>query len=80
VSFGMPDRHSISAAFLPIAISHGLTSAIMDARAPQVVRAVKAADLVLGRDEWGASWIAAHRAQQAAAQAQAAQAQAQGST
>jgi 5-methyltetrahydrofolate--homocysteine methyltransferase len=69
VSFGMPDRHSIGAAFLPIAISHGLTSAIMDARSPQVVRAVKAADLVLGRDEWGASWIAAHRAQQAAQRA-----------
>ena len=33
----------------------------MDARAPQIVRAVKAADLVLNRDEWGASWIAAHR-------------------
>jgi 5-methyltetrahydrofolate--homocysteine methyltransferase len=62
VSFGMPDRHAISAAFLPIAISHGLTSAIMDARAPQVVRAAKAADLVLGRDDWGANWIAAHRA------------------
>jgi 5-methyltetrahydrofolate--homocysteine methyltransferase len=66
VSFGMPDRHSIAAAFLPIAASHGLTSAIMDARAPQIVRAVKAADLVLNRDEWGAAWIAAHRAQQAA--------------
>ena len=66
VSFGMPDRHSIAATFLPIAISHGLTSAIMDARAPQIVRAVKAADLLLNRDEWGASWIAAHRAQQAA--------------
>jgi 5-methyltetrahydrofolate--homocysteine methyltransferase len=69
VSFGMPDRHSIGAAFLPIAISHGLTSAIMDARSPQIVRAVKAADLVLGRDEWGAAWIAAHRAQLAAQQA-----------
>jgi 5-methyltetrahydrofolate--homocysteine methyltransferase len=65
VSFGMPDRHSIAAAFLPIAASHGLTSAIMDARSPQIVRAVKAADLVLNRDEWGAAWIAAHRAQQA---------------
>jgi 5-methyltetrahydrofolate--homocysteine methyltransferase len=62
VSFGMPDRHSISAAFLPIAIRCGLTSAIMDARSPQVVRAAKAADLVLGRDDWGAAWIAAHRA------------------
>jgi hypothetical protein len=26
------------------------------------VRAVTAAALVLGRDEWGAAWIAAHRA------------------
>ena len=62
VSFGMPDRHAIAAAFLPIAITHGLTSAIMDARSSQIVRAVKAADLVLNRDEWGANWIAAHRA------------------
>ena len=69
VSFGMPDRHAIGAAFLPVAISQGLTSAIMDARSPQIVRAVKAADLLLDRDPWGASWIAAHRAQQAAAQA-----------
>jgi 5-methyltetrahydrofolate--homocysteine methyltransferase len=76
VSFGMPDRHTIAASFLPIAISAGLTSAIMDARSPQIVRAVKAADLVLGRDDWGASWIAAHRAAQAREQA-AAQAQAQ---
>jgi 5-methyltetrahydrofolate--homocysteine methyltransferase len=75
VSFGMPDRHSIAAAFLPIATSHGLTSAIMDARSPQIVRAVKAADLLLGRDEWGASWIAAHRAHQAAVQAVAQEAQ-----
>jgi 5-methyltetrahydrofolate--homocysteine methyltransferase len=64
VSFGMPDRHTIGGTFLPIAMSHGLTSAIMDARTPQIVRAVKAADLVLGRDDWGANWIAAFRAQQ----------------
>ncbi len=67
VSFGMPDRASIGAAFLPMAIAAGLTSAIMDARSPQLVRAVKAADLLLDRDAWGAAWIAAHRAQQAAA-------------
>jgi 5-methyltetrahydrofolate--homocysteine methyltransferase len=64
VSFGMPDRRTISSSFLPIAMSHGLTSAIMDARTPQIVKAVKAADLVLGRDDWGANWIAAFRAQQ----------------
>jgi 5-methyltetrahydrofolate--homocysteine methyltransferase len=66
VSFGMPDRGSIGAAFLPMAIRTGLTSAIMDARSPQLVRSVKAADLLLNRDPWGAAWIAAHRAQQAA--------------
>ena len=73
VSFGMPDRHTIGAAFLPIAISSGLTSAILDARSPQIVRSVQAADLLLDRDPWGAAWIAAHRAQQAATQQAATQ-------
>ena len=78
VSFGMPDRHTLGAAFLPMAIHSGLTSAILDARAPQIVRAVQAADLLLDRDPWGAAWIAAHRAEQARAQqAQQAEAQAQ---
>jgi 5-methyltetrahydrofolate--homocysteine methyltransferase len=67
VSFGMPERAAICSAFLPMAIASGLTSAIMDARAPQLVRSVKAADLLLDRDPWGGAWIAAHRAQQAAA-------------
>jgi 5-methyltetrahydrofolate--homocysteine methyltransferase len=48
----------------------------MDARSPQVVRAVKAADLVLNRDEWGAAWIAWHRAQLAERAQQAAAQQA----
>jgi 5-methyltetrahydrofolate--homocysteine methyltransferase len=61
VSFGMPERDAIGAAFLPIAAHAGLTSAIMDARSPQIVQAVKAADLLLNRDEWGANWIARHR-------------------
>jgi 5-methyltetrahydrofolate--homocysteine methyltransferase len=67
VSFGMPDRHTLGAAFLPMAMTHGLTSAIMDTRTPQIVDAVKAADLLLSHDEWGGSWIAAHRKRQAAA-------------
>jgi 5-methyltetrahydrofolate--homocysteine methyltransferase len=72
VSFGMPDRASICAAFLPIAIANGLTSAIMDARSPQLVRSVQATDLLLDRDAWGAAWIAAHRAQVQQAQQAAA--------
>jgi 5-methyltetrahydrofolate--homocysteine methyltransferase len=67
VSFGMPDRHTLGAAYLPMAMTAGLTSAIMDTRTPQIVDAVKAADLVLGHDEWGMAWIAAHRARTAAA-------------
>ncbi len=66
-SFGLPGRHKLGAAFLAIAQSHGLTSAIMDARSPQCVEAVRAGDFLLGRDEWGARWIADFRAQQAAA-------------
>jgi 5-methyltetrahydrofolate--homocysteine methyltransferase len=69
VSFGMPERAAIVAAFLPMAIKAGLTSAIVDARSPELVRSVKAADLLLNRDPGGAAWIAAHRAQQAAAAA-----------
>ncbi|MGI8577099.1 MAG: dihydropteroate synthase [Nocardioidaceae bacterium] len=71
VSFGMPGRHTINATFLPMAMAVGLTSAIMDTRTPQIVESVKAADLLLGHDEWGSSWIAAHRAKQAAEKAAA---------
>jgi 5-methyltetrahydrofolate--homocysteine methyltransferase len=67
VSFGLPNRHALSAAFLPVAASHGLTSAVMDARTPRIVEAVRAGDLLLGRDPWGGNWIAEFRRQQAAA-------------
>ena len=66
VSFGMPDRHTLGAAWLPMAMTAGLTSAIMDTRTPQIVEAVKAADVLLNHDEWGMAWISAHRAKQAA--------------
>jgi 5-methyltetrahydrofolate--homocysteine methyltransferase len=64
VSFGLPDRHALNAGFLPMAMAAGLTSAIMSTARP-VVDAVRASDLLLGHDEWGANWIAAHRARQA---------------
>ena len=65
-TFGMPGRHALGAAFLAVAASHGLTSAIMDARRDDTVEAVRATDVLLGRDEWGAAWIARYRARQAA--------------
>jgi 5-methyltetrahydrofolate--homocysteine methyltransferase len=66
-SFGLPGRHTLGAAFLAVAQSHGLTSAIMDARRDETVEAVRATDFLLGRDEWGANWIRRYRAKQAAA-------------
>jgi 5-methyltetrahydrofolate--homocysteine methyltransferase len=67
VSFGMPERTVLGATFLPMAMHCGLTSAIMDARSPVMVQAVKAGDLLLGNDAWGGNWIAAHRARLRAA-------------
>jgi 5-methyltetrahydrofolate--homocysteine methyltransferase len=61
VSFGLPNRHVLGAAFLPMAMAAGLTSAIMNALAPECITAVKAADLLLGHDPWGTNWIAAYR-------------------
>src|SRR4051794_24563964 len=65
-SFGLPGRHTLGAAFLAVAQSHGLTSAIMDSRRPEMVEAVRATDFLLGRDAWGATWIRMYRAKQAA--------------
>jgi len=64
VSFGLPRRHTINASFLPMAMAAGLTSAIMSTAA-ECVDSVRGADLLLGHDPWGASWIAAYRAGQA---------------
>lgn len=64
VSFGLPDRHSLGAAFLPMAVQAGLTSAIANPLVPAVRKATLASDLLLGRDEYAARWIAAYRAEQ----------------
>jgi 5-methyltetrahydrofolate--homocysteine methyltransferase len=66
VSFGLPDRHALNAAFLPMAMAAGLTSAIMST-AKVCVDEVRAADLLLGHDPWGSRWIATHRASKAEA-------------
>jgi 5-methyltetrahydrofolate--homocysteine methyltransferase len=71
VSFGLPRRHALNAAFLPMAMAAGLTSAIMST-AEVCVDSVRGADLLLGHDPWGAGWIAEHRARQAALQQEAA--------
>ena len=66
VSFGLPDRPTVNAAFLPLAMDAGLTCAITNPLIPEVRRAVLAGDLLLGHDEYAASWIRSFRAEQAA--------------
>ncbi len=65
ISFGLPNRHALNSAFLAAAMSHGLTSAVMDARTPRIVESVRAADLLLGLDPWGTNWITRWRAEEA---------------
>ena len=67
VSFGLPDRATVNAAFLPLAMHAGLTCAITNPLVPEVRRAVLAGDLLLGHDEYAMRWIASYRAEQAAA-------------
>jgi 5-methyltetrahydrofolate--homocysteine methyltransferase len=67
ISFGLPNRHTLNAAFLPLAHAAGLTSAIMNALAPECVTAAHASDLLMGNDPWGANWIAQFRSAAAAA-------------
>ena len=61
ISFGMPDRSSINATFIAMAIHAGLTCPIVNPLHEQVATAVLAADLSMGRDEWGSRWIKAYR-------------------
>jgi 5-methyltetrahydrofolate--homocysteine methyltransferase len=62
VSFGLPGRATVNAAFLPVAMFAGLTCAITNPLIPEVRRGVLASDLLLGHDEYAMRWISAHRA------------------
>src|SRR6056297_3629886 len=61
VSFGLPNRHGINAAFLPMAIAAGMTSAIMNPVRPQEMEAIRAANLLMNNDPNGARWIRANK-------------------
>src|SRR6476646_1731119 len=63
VSFGLPDRATVNAAFLPLSMHAGLTCAITNPLVPEVRRAVLAGDLLLGHDEYAMRWIASFRAE-----------------
>ncbi len=69
ISFGMPDRKYINAAFIAMAIHAGLTCPITNPLVMEVNTAILAADLSMGRDDYGMRWIQGYRQRQKAAEA-----------
>jgi len=61
VSFGLPNREGINAAFLPMAIASGMTSAITNPMQEDLVKAIMAADVLMGHDPQCGRWIRRYR-------------------
>jgi len=61
ISFGLPNRHGINAAFLPMAIASGMTSAIMNPLRPAEMDAVRGANVLMGTDPDCMTWIMLNR-------------------
>ena len=61
ISFGLPNRHGVNGAFLPMAIGAGMTSAIMNPVRAQEMEAVAAANLLMDADPNGSAWIGLSR-------------------
>jgi len=61
VSFGLPNRNGINGAFLTMAISSGLTSAITSPLHVEVMQAVRGADVMMGHDPDCRRWISNYR-------------------
>lgn len=61
ISFGLPNRQAINGAFLTMAMTAGLTSAITNPLHEQVTTAVTAGDVLMGHDRNAGRWIAANR-------------------
>lgn len=68
ISFGLPNRDSLNAAFISMAIGAGMTCAILNPLKPETANAIRAANLLMGHDEHAATWIQHNRPPEAAAE------------
>ncbi|MFQ5562335.1 MAG: dihydropteroate synthase [Parvularculaceae bacterium] len=68
VGFGLPNRHAVNNAFLPMLAGAGMTSAIVNPLHDGLAMAVKAADVLNGVDANCANWIRSFREPPAEAQ------------
>ncbi len=69
ISFGLPDRPSVSATFIAMAIRSGMTCPITNPLNEQILTAIVGANLCMGRDEYASSWIKAYRKKEKAKKA-----------
>ncbi len=61
LSFGLPNRNGLNAAFISIAIGAGMTSAITNPLHGDLMQAVRGANVVMGHDAECRAWIANYR-------------------
>jgi 5-methyltetrahydrofolate--homocysteine methyltransferase len=61
ISFGLPNRHGLNAAFLTMAIASGMTSAIMNPLRDEEMQAIMGANVMMGNDPECRRWIRKYR-------------------
>ncbi len=57
ISFGLPDRETVNAAFMAMIIAIGMPAAITNPLKPAVRKLILAAEMLMGRDEHCMAWI-----------------------
>jgi 5-methyltetrahydrofolate--homocysteine methyltransferase len=62
ISFGLPDRPTLNAAFLAMAMAAGMACAITNPLEAEIKKMILAADVMLGHDDNCYAWLRAHRA------------------
>ncbi|MBE2233230.1 MAG: dihydropteroate synthase [Anaerolinea sp.] len=72
ISFGLPNRKALNATFVAMSIAAGMPCTITNPLEPEIMAAIRAADVMMGHDENCAAWIMAQRQAAAAAQPDAA--------
>ena len=72
ISFGLPNRKALNATFVAMSIAAGMPCTITNPLEPEIMAAIRAADVMMGHDENCAAWIQSQRQAAAAAQPDAA--------
>jgi 5-methyltetrahydrofolate--homocysteine methyltransferase len=67
VSFGLPNRNGVNAAFMSMAIASGMTSSITNPLHSEIMAAIMGADVMMGHDPECMRWIQKFREPPAAA-------------